>query len=208
MIPRIIHQIWLGPKKEPKEWMQAWKDKNPSFDVQVWHLEDLLPLRNQKLFDYFMDKGLYCGAADVARIEILEDLGGIYVDADLECLRSIEEAPFLEDAFFVVYDHETPGYPGRINNAIIGSMPGHPVLQEYITRMGEAQVFDPPWKTIGGKMLTDIVNDFMQEEFNDQGITILPAGMFWPENWNGKMAGQCKVVYSRHNWGTTKKAYG
>jgi len=203
MIPRIIHQIWLGPKREPKEWMQTWRDKNPTFDIQVWHIEDLLPLKNQKLFDYFMAKGLYCGAADVARIEILEDIGGIYVDADLECLRSIEEAPFLEDSFFAVYDHETPGHPGRINNAIIGAEPGHPVLREYIKQMSRAEKFDPPWKTIGGKMLTEVINSFVDKI----GITVLPASMFWPENHNGKKIEPGEIVYSKHNWGTTKNKY-
>jgi len=29
MIPLVLHNIWVGPKEMPKEWMNTWKEKNP-----------------------------------------------------------------------------------------------------------------------------------------------------------------------------------
>ena len=31
MIPKIIHQIWIGPKPAPTKFMDTWKEKNPEF---------------------------------------------------------------------------------------------------------------------------------------------------------------------------------
>ena len=35
-IPRIIHQIWIGPKPAPTKFMDTWKDKHPDFEYIRW----------------------------------------------------------------------------------------------------------------------------------------------------------------------------
>ncbi len=35
MIPKIIHQIWIGPKPAPTKFMDTWRDKNPDFEYDV-----------------------------------------------------------------------------------------------------------------------------------------------------------------------------
>ena len=40
MIPKIIHQIWLGPNKRPDIWMNSWKinyiKKHPDWTYKLW----------------------------------------------------------------------------------------------------------------------------------------------------------------------------
>ena len=36
-IPKILHQIWIGPKEPPTIPMDTWKDKHPDFEN---YLED------------------------------------------------------------------------------------------------------------------------------------------------------------------------
>ena len=36
MIPKIIHQIWIGPRPAPEKLMATWKEKNPSFEYIRW----------------------------------------------------------------------------------------------------------------------------------------------------------------------------
>ena len=33
MIPKIIHQLWIGEKKEPTIFMNTWKDINIHFNI-------------------------------------------------------------------------------------------------------------------------------------------------------------------------------
>ena len=39
MIPKIIHQIWIGPRPAPEKLMATWKEKNPSFEYIRWPLK-------------------------------------------------------------------------------------------------------------------------------------------------------------------------
>ena len=39
LIPKKIHQIWLGEKSIPKickKWMKSWKDFNPQWEYKLW----------------------------------------------------------------------------------------------------------------------------------------------------------------------------
>ena len=42
MIPKIIHQIWIGPKKMPIKAMKTWQKKNPNFEyiISITRAED------------------------------------------------------------------------------------------------------------------------------------------------------------------------
>lgn len=202
MIPRTIHFIWIGPKQMPKEWMKTWIEKNPGMKFVIWNeqLIYFLGLKNQKLYDEYYSKEEYHGCSDVARIEILEKHGGIYLDADSVCREPIENEKFMQSDFFVAYEHIN--HPGRIANGVIGSIPGHPILKEYIKRMGESKAIRPIWNTIGGTMLTQII-----EEFGKEKITILPTCSFYPVNHNGQIAPIEGKIYADQFWGTTKKLY-
>ena len=41
-IPKIIHQLWIGPKPAPTKLMDTWKDKNPNFTYIRWNEEEIL----------------------------------------------------------------------------------------------------------------------------------------------------------------------
>ena len=70
MIPHHIHQIWIGPKQRPDDWIQTWRERNPSFTFTLWdeHAIDEFGLQNRDKYEYYMKKKLYDGAADVARV--------------------------------------------------------------------------------------------------------------------------------------------
>jgi mannosyltransferase OCH1-like enzyme len=38
-IPKIIHQLWIGPKQPPIELMKTWKEKNPDYEYIHWKLK-------------------------------------------------------------------------------------------------------------------------------------------------------------------------
>jgi len=42
-IPKIIHQVWIGPKPAPLKWMDTWKKFNPDWEYVLWD--------NKKIFD-------------------------------------------------------------------------------------------------------------------------------------------------------------
>lgn len=203
MIALSLHQIWIGPRKRPADWMGAWQLMNEDMLYYFWGEREIdnFGLQNRATYDYYMRKGLYAGAADVARVEILERYGGVYVDADSIALQPIEHEWFMLMDFFVAYE-----YDQRFANGVIGSIAGHPILQEYIRRIGRSKILEPPQYTIGGTLLTSCIDNFRAlypvESLN---IGLLSANHFYPK-W--KHRGEIKEkIYSRQMWGTTKGLY-
>jgi hypothetical protein len=102
VIPKLLHQIWIGPRPAPRAWIETWRAVNTDFRHRLWTDEriDAFGLRNDDLYRRFLDAGLYDGAADVARVEILHRHGGVYADADSVALRPLDRAPFMRAGFF------------------------------------------------------------------------------------------------------------
>lgn len=55
-IPKIIHQIWIGPKPAPSRWMRSWRKKNPDWKYILWdnNLCFSRTWRNQKIIDFYI----------------------------------------------------------------------------------------------------------------------------------------------------------
>lgn len=90
-IPKIIHQIWVGSKPIPAEFLTyqaTWKRDYPDWEYRLWTDANLPKLKNQK--EYNSEKS-GAGKADILRYEILAKYGGIYADMDFESVRNCEE---------------------------------------------------------------------------------------------------------------------
>ena len=97
MIPRIIHQIWLGDQNErPDHMIQTWIDKNPTWTHMLWTEDNLPPLVNG---DIFRGARCYPGKADVLRYEILYRHGGFFIDADSVCINPLPDYLTYNDSF-------------------------------------------------------------------------------------------------------------
>ena len=70
MIPKTIHQIWIGNLEPPVSLMNSWKNKNPGFKYILWDEERIRAEKfaSQVKIDEIEE---YCGKADIIRYEIL-----------------------------------------------------------------------------------------------------------------------------------------
>ena len=194
-IPKIIHQIWIGPNELPKE-MKTWKEKNPNFEHKLWTEKEIdkLKLSNRKLYDMYYKAGEFASCSNMARAEILRTEGGVYVDADMKCVNTLEDAPFMLWDFFTIYavDGAT-----RLNNAPIGCIPGHHYLQEYVDRHRELKpTTEFGYKTNGVGLWTEIVG---------QDDRVLPAYAFAPKFHTGRKNVPIGLCYAEHSWDSTEK---
>jgi mannosyltransferase OCH1-like enzyme len=204
MIPRTLHFIWLGPRKLPVEWLRAWRAKHLDWEHRVWNEADIraLPLRNRRVFDAYLARPHYPGAADVARVEILLACGGVYTDIDSEPLRSLEGAPFMDAGFFVARTLPVKGHPGRVGNGTMGAERGHPVLVDYAEAIDRQSNIWPAWDTSGGTLLTEVLG----RHADDPTVRILPAGSFYPRGRHGERANDGSIAYIQHFWASSPRA--
>lgn len=204
-LPRVIHQIWIGPKKPPMGWINTWRNIK-GWEHKLWTEKEIdnLEMKNRDLYEYFMRKKIYYGASDVVRLEILDQFGGLYIDADTRRLKPINDLFFLESNFFAVKANKKKGVSDtRVANGVMGSQPGHPLVLEYIRRMGEAKQVEPVWDTIGGTMLTDILYQYK----DDPSVLVIEPYWFYPWNSVKQRHPKWREAVAAHYWGSTHNLY-
>jgi mannosyltransferase OCH1-like enzyme len=201
-IPKIIHQIWIGPKKPPV-YMKKWVKLNPDYEYVLW--DDVrvanFELENQKIYDDFAkrEKECYNGRSDVIRYEILKRYGGIYLDADCDPKRPLDDY-LLDNELFTAFLNEQER-PGRLASGIIGCVPNHPLMDKCIKNMKGLDVINhPAFKTVGPVYFTEMAIGF--------NIKVYPSYYFLPQFFydDVKYDGNFKP-YCDHKWGTTKNLY-
>ena len=176
-IPKRIHQIWIGPKKIPKkylDWSKTWKKNHPGWDYKLWTNEDLknFPMQNRYIFDSSDNVGF---KSDLARYEILYKYGGIYIDTDFESLKQIPDE--LRDYDFV----SCIGFnytPELLNGFLMASRQSK-MMQELIFSLKLPQDTTDPMSIItlsGPKKLTELY--FKNYDLNN--CMILPSNYCYP----------------------------
>ena len=125
MIPRVFHQVWVGPEPLPDEYRrygQTWLQHNPGWVLELWTEDNLPPdLVRREVYDQLRQPA---ERSDMLIFEFLYRYGGVYIDTDFECLRPI--GPLLDGVdIFCSYSH-----PDRLNNAIMGAVPNHPLIEK------------------------------------------------------------------------------
>jgi inositol phosphorylceramide mannosyltransferase catalytic subunit len=169
LIPRVFHQIWVGPNPFPEElvgYQETWLRHNPGWELRLWTEENLPEgLRRPEIYERLR---VPAERADMLRLEVVWMFGGVYMDADFECLRPIE--PLIEDAdFFAGYRK-----PGRVNNALFGAVAGHPLLARAIRELRPRETYGPVDKEgTGPRFLNRLVNESPE-------VTIFAPGFFYP----------------------------
>ena len=84
-IPKIIHQLWIGPKSPPTKLMDTWKNQHEKegFEYIRWTEQEMNKRGFQpKLMDKVNEMEEINGKADILRWELLYEYGGFFVDAD------------------------------------------------------------------------------------------------------------------------------
>ncbi len=179
LIPLKIHQIWLGPALPPPLFA-AWKktiiDLHPGWEYLLWTDKDIQSLNLYNKTLYHNSKN-YGERSDIARYEILYRFGGVYLDVDFECIKSLKDFHYLYEFYTAILPLDCKS---SLTNGIIGSIPGHPILREVITSL----VHNTQAKTI----LEKTGPQHFEKAFwrvapsYPQRIIAFPASFFFPLN--------------------------
>jgi len=94
MIPKKIHQVWLGDKPLPdhmKEWAEEWKALYPDFEYKLWTSNDFRENQWTKICEEY---NMYDYLSDWVRANIIYQEGGIYIDTDVKPVKEIPKKYF------------------------------------------------------------------------------------------------------------------
>ncbi len=103
LIPKVIHYCWFGGNPIPENLQRcidSWHEKCPDYEIIRWD-ESNYDLGKYAYTKQAHDAKKWGFIPDIARLELLYEYGGFYLDTDVELLKSLEELRYQ------------PGFCGR-----------------------------------------------------------------------------------------------
>ena len=207
LIPRIIHQIWIGPRPPPRKWLETWQAMHLELGWQyrLWDNEAVAreaakrPWECQKQIEQIPE---WNGKADILRYEILKRYGGVCFDADSVCVQPLDDH-FLKHQAFACYENEVI-FPGRIATGYLGAEPGSAVMTAAVAAIANSDCgHERAWIEVGPVFFTNLVQE------SRLAVFVYPARTFIPEHWKTRPdGGRVKApgtaaIYAEQFWGST-----
>lgn len=93
MIPKIIHYCWFGGKPLPedvKRYIRTWKTYCPDYEIKQWNEQNFDVYENSYCREAYEAKK-WAFISDYARLKILYEYGGIYMDTDVEVCKNLDD---------------------------------------------------------------------------------------------------------------------
>jgi len=196
-IPKIIHQIWIGPKPEPTIWTDTFRidylSAHPEYEYRLWNDEQVqIILCKYPTIRILYDlEETWNGKSDILRYVILHEHGGIYIDADSVWVNRRSFDILLDDCQCGLFAAREPGI-NHITGGIIGASVGHPIFMKLIHHLETYLVVDGEIskkrytrmriKKGASKLLgPTLFNQYAQHET----IKLFPSHYFYPITWHG-----------------------
>jgi len=185
MIPKILHFCWFGDQPYPEvvqRCLDSWSERLPDFTIMRWD-ESNAPIDLPYIADALADRN-WAFASDAARVEVLREHGGVYLDTDMLVVGDFEQ--FLEHGVFVGAESDE-----FVNAAIVGARPGHPVI-EALCEHYRATAYDSQSLETIPRVITGVLGGYglapgaeisriVDPESGD--ICVYPAAHFYPFPW-------------------------
>jgi mannosyltransferase OCH1-like enzyme len=92
-IPKKIHFIWFGDRPKSDlilKCIQSWKNVLKDYEIKQWGNENIEKFSQSKYFSNAIKEKKWAFASDYARLKILEEFGGIYLDTDMFVLKTFD----------------------------------------------------------------------------------------------------------------------
>lgn len=211
MIPKIIHFCWLSDDPYPEKihrCMDSWKKNLPDYEFIHWNFERF-PRGKSLWVDQAFDRHKYAFAADYIRAYALYNYGGIYLDTDVEVLKSFDD--LLDLPYFLGKENS----PAGIEAAAMGFEKGHS-LMKCVLESFAGQGFIKSDGNFNLELMPDrirrcIDTNFslreiaIKSEFQDNAdtINIFPRDYFSPKRFDTNEIEATERTYSIHHFAAT-----
>ena len=193
MIPKIIHLCWMSGDPFPSDiqkCIDSWKRILPDYEIWLWDTKRF-DLSTSVWVTEAYDKKKYAFCADYIRMYALLNHGGVYLDSDVEVLRSFND--LLTLPYFIGYESKQ-----YFEAAVIGAEKGNPFIgdvlayykdRHFVKENGSLDIQIMPevmmnvtnskWKRVLINEISDFIND-------PTIINVFPYDWFSPIDSTGK----------------------
>ncbi len=190
MIPRKIHYCWFGKGPMPDlavKCIESWHKYMPDYEYKLWN-EDNFDINSVPYVREAYEAKKYAFVTDYVRLYALFTEGGIYMDTDVEALKSYDD--LLSLTGFTGY--EGSKYMPPVTGTMASIAGGEWVKEQLAAYDGihflkEDGTFDITTNTVRiSKIMREngFVQDGKKKQYKD--ITIFPSEYFCPRQTTGE----------------------
>ena len=195
--------------------MESWKKNCPDFKIIEWN-EDNFKVDSCKYAAEAYANKKWAFVSDYARIKILEEHGGIYIDTDVEIIKPLNS--LLDYKGFAGFEKELDGSFGVNTGSMMGAEKHNEFLRQQLKKYEEYCFVENDRLNLTTcveyttKLLLDYglkLNNETQEVLN---LTILPSDYFSPRNMKTGLVEETNNTVSIHryagSWADPVEQYG
>jgi inositol phosphorylceramide mannosyltransferase catalytic subunit len=203
LIPRTLHQVWVGPDAPAlfDEWSAAWRELHPTWDYVLWTSappEFLVAPLIADALAFVPERNVGQFTADLMRYELLYRFGGVYVDRDMEPRKPIDGLIAGIEWTFAAWEQQDVW----VNNAVMGSV----ALSSFLGRVLDAipasveeHRGSRPNISTGPRLITKLFRE------DPTGLEVFDADTFYPYRFDSRSgpaspASEFTKSYAVHRW--------
>lgn len=202
MIPKIIHYCWFGGSPLPekvKRYIKSWEKHCPDYEIIRWD-ETNYDIRSIPYIKEAYEAGKWAFVSDYARLEIIYQHGGIYLDTDVELIRGLDS--LLDENIFFAMEKKNC-YIGT--GLGFGATRGHPTINQlmemyrqitFVRDSGSLNLTPCPYYTTEFFKKMGYCLDDRTQRLND--VLILSSEYFCPMDYNTGQVVTTKSTYGIH----------
>lgn len=205
MIPKKIHYCWLGRKPLPplaEKCLKSWKKYCPDYEIILWS-EDNYDFTKHPYMKQAFEAKKWGFVPDYARLDIIYQHGGIYLDTDVEIIKSLDS--LLDNKIYMGFESLE-----HVNLGLgFGAEAGHPLLKKmlddydnysFVNEDGSLNLTASP--VIQTKLLSTLglCNDSGKIQMLPEYVKVFPAEFFAPKNYITNKTSITPNTYSIHHY--------
>lgn len=207
LIPKTIHYIWFGGNplgEKEKKCLASWKKYLPDYKIIRWDETNFNITSNRYCLEAYRAKK-WAFVSDYVRLWVLVNYGGIYMDTDVELLKSLDG--FLGNKAFSGFET-----PESISTGIMASEKGFKLFKNLFDDYSERSFILPNGDmdlTTNVELITRLcvqkglkLNNMPQTV---EGLSLYPKEVFCPKSYQtGEIEITENTVSIHHFTGTWK----
>ena len=202
-ISKVIHYCWFGRNPLPESvqmCIASWKKYCPDYEIIQWNEDNfdfsVCPYAAEA---YKIKKWSF--VSDYVRFKVIYDFGGVYLDTDVELIKSID--PLLEYPAFLGFESDYTVASGLG----FGAVKGHPFIAENIKAImsmplyvnGEINPIIAPKITTNILKEHGLVSDCTKMQ-TVADVVILPKEYLCPKDFETEKTKITRNTYSIHHY--------
>jgi len=121
----------------------SWKKFCPDYEIKLWHIgmpEFQQMLKDSKFLRLCYKRKIWAFIADYIRHYALYNYGGVYLDTDVQLVKSLDE--FLNIPFFVSIEGDFYNRQNIVESAVMGGEKGYIIFKDILDIYNSDEVFN------------------------------------------------------------------